>query len=165
MPDPKSPLNNFNIETPDAEIIAALEWRCSQDNNLPSNLRGVEANYLIQILQTKQQKRFLDGQNGFNDKQIQTNKNLVWATWAMVVVTVAGYFIGNAVILSLKELKTEKMESNIYRLPNGVCIAPGGSSSTPSSIDFGICSSDYKDFDPFWRIYRKGSTTTVEVPF
>ena len=85
--NPKGVLSQFNSSSDRKDILAALEWRCSQSNNDPSNLRDVEAKYLIKLLDTQDQERLLDEQKEFNRKMLSWQRWLVFGTWLLAAGT------------------------------------------------------------------------------
>ncbi len=133
MPDKKKLINEFNINTPEEEILEALEWRCHRDNDIPSNIRDLEAQYLIHLLNNINNKKLLNSQNEFNLKMVRLNKKLInqnkWlviATWATVLVAIISLFITQKIYID--RLKTSQLE--VEKNGHGLRVIPGNPTTT-----------------------------------
>ena len=80
-------LKEYDLNTPEKNIINACQFVEFQ-SHLSSEMKELYLNYLTNILHLKQQKNILKDQNKFNTQLINTNKNLVKATWVLACVTI-----------------------------------------------------------------------------
>lgn len=80
-------LKNYNLTTQENNLIEACQDIEKQTHLTPED-KVLYLNYLINILNLKQQKKIIDDQNKFNTKLVKTNRNLVVATWALAFVTI-----------------------------------------------------------------------------
>ncbi|MEA3450200.1 MAG: hypothetical protein U9Q85_04500 [Patescibacteria group bacterium] len=89
----------YNHNSSEKNLTVAISSGANQGLN--PNENSVFINYINSLLNSKQQQKILTEQTDFNLKILKTNKNLVYATWALVVVSML-LVIANIVLMFLK---------------------------------------------------------------
>lgn len=76
----------YNLDSDEKNLTEAISSGANQGLNTIEN--DVFINYISSLLISKRQQKALEEQKDFNKKILKTNKNLVSATWVLVVVNV-----------------------------------------------------------------------------
>lgn len=85
-------LREYNLDTSENNIVKASQ-HVELQTHLSSEAKELYLNYLTNILHLKQQKQMFEDQNEFNTGLINSNKNLVKATWCLAIMTILLAFI------------------------------------------------------------------------